>query len=124
MKHLLVLSVIFATAAFGAVSDPYLVGEKGPGNYYSGKAAYDIWDQLITSDSEWSNWAIAFSGDYGYWLADDYVVDAEYYYDMWNAIPNREFTNTAVHLSPQGSHQFAQLVSEAILEVIQDGSRK
>jgi hypothetical protein len=39
------------------------------------------------------------------------------YHDLWDLIPAREFTNTAVHLSPEGVSQFAAEVSMLISKV-------
>lgn len=39
------------------------------------------------------------------------------YRDFWNAIPASQFTDSAVHLTPQGSRQLAELVARAIIEV-------
>ncbi|MFN7209280.1 MAG: hypothetical protein ACK4P1_02665 [Aggregatilineales bacterium] len=38
------------------------------------------------------------------------------YRDFWNAIPSSQFTDSAVHLTPQGSRQVAELVARAISE--------
>ncbi|MFQ3535323.1 MAG: hypothetical protein SNJ58_05560 [Aggregatilineales bacterium] len=38
------------------------------------------------------------------------------YRDFWNAIPASQFTDSAVHLTPQGSRQLAELVARAIIE--------
>jgi hypothetical protein len=37
--------------------------------------------------------------------------------DMWDAIPPSEFTNTAVHMTPAGTEQFARLIAPAILDL-------
>lgn len=34
--------------------------------------------------------------------------------DLWDAIPAQEFTNTAVHMSPQGTAQMAEILGQAI----------
>jgi hypothetical protein len=39
------------------------------------------------------------------------------YRDLWDAIPDSEFTNSAVHLTPKGSELFAQHIAEAIIEI-------
>ncbi len=38
------------------------------------------------------------------------------YLDLWDAIPAAEFTNTAIHMTPNGSKVFAGLLAQAILE--------
>lgn len=40
------------------------------------------------------------------------------YVDMWNAIAPDNFTDTPVHLTPQGATQYAKLVGEAIAKTI------
>jgi len=40
------------------------------------------------------------------------------YLDVWDAVPEREFTNSAVHLSPAGARIFADKVSPAIQAII------
>lgn len=48
-------------------------------------------------------------------LAADMAQHGFPYLDLWNVIPNPEFTNTAIHLTPTGSQQLAQKLREAIL---------
>jgi hypothetical protein len=81
MKYLLIMTVVFTVAAFGAMSDSYLIGEVGSGNYFTTNAEGGVWDQLVTSDSEWASTAYAYSGTYGYWIADDFEADDDYDYD-------------------------------------------
>jgi hypothetical protein len=80
VKHLLIFAVIFSTAAFGAANDAYLIGEVGSGNCFDSKGPGNFWDQLVTSDDEWGSTAYAYSGTYGYWMADDFVADKGYEY--------------------------------------------
>lgn len=59
---------------------------------------------------------------YPRWAYDDYrALLAEQaqehgwrYLDLWDAIPNTEYTNSAIHLTPEGSAQLAALIGEAI----------
>jgi hypothetical protein len=37
------------------------------------------------------------------------------YLDLWDAIEPVEFTNTAIHLTPEGSAQLANLIGQEIL---------
>jgi hypothetical protein len=37
--------------------------------------------------------------------------------DLWDAIPPGEFTNTAVHMTPAGTEQFAGLIAPAVIEL-------
>lgn len=43
--------------------------------------------------------------------------------DVWEAIPAAEFTNTAVHMTPSGTRQFAELILPVILEIASEGKR-
>jgi hypothetical protein len=60
---------------------------------------------------------------YPRWAYDDYrnlmeetsIENGWQYIDMWDTIDPSEFTNSAVHLSPEGTRQFAQAIGQAIL---------
>ncbi len=67
-------------------------------NFFYPRWVYDEYRQLMSSLAAEENW---------------------HYFDFWNAIPATEFTNSAVHLSPKGSQQFASILLQAILEVAQ-----
>jgi hypothetical protein len=58
--------------------------------------------------------------DYRAWMQSQSAAQDWNYYDMWDAVPSSEFTNSAVHLTPKGNQIFAQKVIEAILETIRD----
>jgi hypothetical protein len=49
-------------------------------------------------------------------LSDRAVANNWHYLDLWDSIAPDEFTDTPVHLTPQGMGQFAKAVSEAILQ--------
>jgi hypothetical protein len=66
-------------------------------NFYYPRWAYDDYQEILMDESAANNWN---------------------YLDLWDQIPDTEFTNSAVHLSPEGSQQFAKLISEAILEML------
>jgi hypothetical protein len=40
------------------------------------------------------------------------------YRDFWNATPPDEFTNTAIHMTPDGTRQFAGMMVEALIDEI------
>jgi hypothetical protein len=65
-------------------------------NFYYPRWAYDDYRQLMLSQSSANGW---------------------HYLDLWNAVANTEFTNSAVHLTPQGTQQFAHLLIKAIIEI-------
>ncbi len=65
-------------------------------NYYYPRWAYDQYRKLMIEQSIQHDWN---------------------YLDLWNVIPNSEFTNSAVHLSPRGSILYAQQVLEAIFKI-------
>lgn len=75
--------------------------------------------------SQGQNSDVRYNFYYPRWAYDDYrtllaglaAVEGWHYRDLWRAAEDSEFTNTAVHLSPRGSAQFANKVGQAILEV-------
>ncbi len=52
--------------------------------------------------------------DYRALLAEQSAAHGWRYLDLWNAIDGQEFTNSAVHLSPAGSAQLANLIAAEI----------
>ncbi len=48
-------------------------------------------------------------------LAEKTAAEAWIYLDLWDAIAPEEFTDTPVHLTPQGSRQLAELIAPGIL---------
>lgn len=64
-------------------------------NFYYPRWAYDEYREYIQEESVKQGWN---------------------YLDLWDAIPPAEFTNSAVHLSPEGTAQFASLVERAIIK--------
>jgi hypothetical protein len=64
---------------------------------------------------------------YPRWAYDDYrKIMAEtsrardwIYLDAWDSVPPGEFTNSAVHMTPEGTAAFAEIIGEAILEAAQ-----
>jgi lysophospholipase L1-like esterase len=39
------------------------------------------------------------------------------YLDLWDAVDNHQFTNSAIHMTPEGTRQFARLLIESIIEI-------
>ncbi len=64
-------------------------------NFFYPRWAYDQYRQLMAERSASQGW---------------------HYQDDWDRIPPDEFTNSAVHLSPTGSHLLAERIAQAILE--------
>jgi hypothetical protein len=64
-------------------------------NFYYPRWAYDNYRKIILSQCQAHNWHCL---------------------DLWDSISPSEFTNSAVHLSTQGSVQLAQYIGEAILQ--------
>jgi hypothetical protein len=64
-------------------------------NFYYPRWAYDDFREFMRQESQEQGWKTI---------------------DLWDAIPPMEFTNSAVHLSPVGTAQFARLLETAILE--------
>jgi hypothetical protein len=73
--------------------------------------------------SHGENSDIRYNFFYPRWAYDDYhnlmeetsIENGWQYIDMWDTIDPSEFTNSAVHLSPEGTRQFAQAIGQAIL---------
>lgn len=63
-------------------------------NFYYPRWAYDQYRTLLTDQAAEHGWQ---------------------FLDLWNTIPNSEFTNTAIHLTPAGSEQLARQIGEVIL---------
>jgi hypothetical protein len=64
-------------------------------NFYYPRWAYDQYRILLAEQTTQNGWK---------------------YLDLWNLIPNTEFTNTAIHLTPIGSQRLAAEIGKAILE--------
>jgi hypothetical protein len=61
-------------------------------NFYYPRWAYDQYRALLAAD----------------------MAQHGLYLDLWNSIPNPEFTNTAIHLTPQGSQLLAEKIGEIV----------
>ena len=72
-------------------------------NFYYPRWAYDQYRQIMLETSAEKGW---------------------HYLDMWDLIPGSEFTNSAVHLTPTGSQEFAQAILEAVQELNSTASGK
>jgi len=66
-------------------------------DFFYPRWAYDSYRQLLATETEDNGWA---------------------YIDLWQAVDNTEFTNSAIHLSPEGSAQLADQLIPKILEII------
>ncbi len=64
-------------------------------NFYYPRWAYDGYRRILSA-----------------WSAENDLA----YLDLWDSVPNTEFTNSAVHMTPQGTRLFARQVLRAILE--------
>jgi hypothetical protein len=59
--------------------------------------------------------------DYRRLLAEESSANAWNYIDLWNGADNTEYTNSAIHLTPKGTAQFADQVGQAILKLAGSG---
>jgi hypothetical protein len=66
-------------------------------NFFYPRWAYDDYRRILQAAAEQNGWR---------------------YLDAWDLVPGDEFTNSAVHLSPQGSQQFAQFVGQAVQQLL------
>lgn len=72
--------------------------------------------------SDGANSQLRYNSFYPRWAYDSYrsllAAEAEaqgwHYADLWQAASNAEFTNTPIHLTPQGTLQFADAIIEAL----------
>jgi len=65
-------------------------------NFYYPRWAYDDFRRLLAEESSTNGWNSL---------------------DLWDAVDNTEFTNSAVHLTPKGTAQFAHQVGQAVLQL-------
>jgi hypothetical protein len=65
-------------------------------NFFYPRWAYDSYRQLMDEQSDLNGWN---------------------YVDLWDAITSDEFTNTAIHITPEASAQLASLIGESILDI-------
>ena len=65
-------------------------------NFYYPRWAYDDYRKLLSDTAEQKDWE---------------------YHDLWDVISPNEFTNTAIHLSPEGASQFAARIASIISKV-------
>jgi hypothetical protein len=69
-------------------------------NFYYPRWAYDDYRRILREQSSQRGWNYA---------------------DLWDAIPPGEFTNTAVHLSPEGNRLLASQILPLVKEIVQFG---
>jgi hypothetical protein len=82
-------------------------------------------EPMLVSQGENSD--LRYNFFYPRWVYDDYrqllselTLEQNWQYlDLWDSIPADEFTNSAVHLSPAGSQQFADMLSQTIIDLAQ-----
>ncbi len=75
--------------------------------------------------SQGKNSDLRYNFFYPRWAYDDYRAILQTfstthqlnYLDLWDLIPAQEFTNSAVHLTPEGNLQYAQRLLKAITEI-------
>lgn len=75
--------------------------------------------------SQGENSDIRYNFYYPRWAYDDYrrimletsANQGWRYLDLWDSIPANEFTNSAIHMTPAGTSQFAELVAPVILDM-------
>lgn len=76
--------------------------------------------------SQGENSDLRYNFYYPVWAYDDYrailqnmpLPENRVLLDLWDQIPPERFTNTAIHLDPEGSQLMADLVIEKLLEII------
>jgi hypothetical protein len=76
--------------------------------------------------SEGANSDIRYNFYYPIWAYDQYRSDMQKlssrldwnYVDLWDLVPEEEFTNSAIHLTPRGESILAEKVSDAIMSLL------
>jgi hypothetical protein len=68
-------------------------------NFYYPRWAFDDFRRMISEQSKANNWN---------------------YFDFWDAIDPAEFTNSAIHMTPEGTSQFAVYITDTILEFVSE----
>jgi len=71
-------------------------------NFYYPRWAYDDYRRILQEQSQKNGWNYA---------------------DLWDAISREEFTNTAVHISPEGNQQLAVKILPLIKEILESGAQ-
>ena len=66
-------------------------------NFFYPRWAYDTYREAISQAAIGANWA---------------------YVDLWDVVPQAEFTNSAVHLTPEGSQLFFDALQPTLIEAI------
>ena len=83
------------------VNEPILVSEGENSdiryNFFYPRWAYDLYRQELNKQSDSADWA---------------------YIDLWDVVPQAEFTNSAVHLTPEGSQIFLAALQPVLMEKI------
>ena len=103
----LVLEVLNAGTALAGdipvlvVNEPILISEGENSdiryNFFYPRWAYDLYRQAMNQAAENADWT---------------------YVDLWDVVPQTEFTNSAVHLTPLGSREFFDALQPALVEAI------
>ena len=81
-------------------------------------------EPMFISDGENSD--LRYNAFYPRWAYDQYremlgetaVIQNWPYFDLWDTIPSQEFTDTPVHLTPEGNRLYAEQVSEALQSLL------
>jgi hypothetical protein len=79
------------------VNEPILVSNSANSdlryNFFYPRWAYDEYRQLLAEHAAARNW---------------------HYLDLWDLVPMQEFTNSAIHLTPEGEAMLANEIAQAI----------
>ena len=83
------------------VNEPILVSEGKNShvryNFFYPRWAYDQYRQLLAEQAQDANWM---------------------YVDLWDLVPQEEFTNSAVHLTPKGSRLYYQVLKPILARIV------
>ena len=65
-------------------------------NFFYPRWVYDAYRELLAGQAETNGW---------------------HFLDLWQAIDNNEYTNSAIHLTPKGSAQLTHILAPVILDL-------
>ena len=83
------------------INEPMFISQGGNAairyNFFYPRWAYDGFRQIMSEKSKENGW---------------------HYLDLWDAVSNDEFTNSAVHLTAAGTKQLAERIVPALKEIL------
>ncbi len=86
---------------YSLINEPILVSEGENSdiryNFFYPRWAYDQYRHALSAQAEGAKWT---------------------YVDLWDIVPGVEFTNSALHLTPEGMEIFYEAVKPSLMQMI------